>query len=76
MSDPVKTPDIEEIAVLCPHVASKDIPIGFAVTEGALIPIDPKHPLILCPQCWQIVRAAVYDSMVAVAARSLPKRPT
>jgi hypothetical protein len=51
--------------ICCPH-AGDNLPGKWQITYCELILLGDKH-LVLCPVCWQVVRAAVYDSIVRVA---------
>lgn len=66
-----KTPNLEEVSILCPHVVVRDshISLGSILHDGAMINLGDRH-LLLCHACWEIVRARVYDSIVQLAVKA------
>ncbi len=55
---------LEEFCIRCPHVTAKTVTCAEAIIEGALIHISYDSPLLLCPQCWQIVKAHVMEQLI------------
>ncbi len=54
----------------CPH-AAENLPGKWRFGDCEMILLGERY-LVLCPACWQVVRAAVYDSIVRIAAGKKP----